>query len=121
MMTRWMLLLCLAACGSSSGTPTTPSTPTTTPTPTESDSVLSADGTRVSTERVYEGDCMPAGSRGGCHTITLRPDGTYRNFLFDAAMSVKMTASDPGMVEELPLSADGSKLGTLSLKTSPAE
>jgi hypothetical protein len=92
---------------------------------TQAPSFLSADGTKVAVERVYEGDCAPAGSRGGCHTITLRPDGTHRNFLFDAAIegtytiangTVKLTGSDPSMTEELPLSADGTMLGTLALK-----
>jgi hypothetical protein len=121
MMYRWMLIVGLAACGSSPG-PTTTSPPPSSQGP----AYLSADGTRVSAERVYEGDCMPAGSRGGCHTITLRPDGTYRNFLFDAAVNgtyvitgniVKMTATEPAMTEELALSADGATLGTLPLKS----
>lgn len=122
-MTRWMLLLFLAACGSKPG----PTTTTATPTPTQGEPipVLSADGTRVRAERVYVGDCAPVGSRGGCHTITLRPDGTYRNFLYDAAIDgtyvisggmVKLTASDPTLTEALPLSADGNELGTMKLQ-----
>ena len=68
---------------------------------------------------------MPAGSRGGCHTITLRPDGSYRNFLFDAAMegtytiagsAVTLVASDPAMTQTLTLSADGTMLDTFALK-----
>jgi hypothetical protein len=122
MMTRWMLLLCLTACGPKPGPTTTTATPIEAGEPTAG--VLSADGTRVRRELVYVGDCAPAGSRGGCHTITLRPDGTYRNFLYDAAIDgtyvisggmVKLTASDPSLVEELPLSADGNELGTMKL------
>lgn len=128
MMTRWMVLVCLAACGGSPG-PTTPTEPAT-PAPTPGADYLSADGSRVSAERVYEGDCMPAGTRGGCHTITLRPDGSYRNFLFDAPVHgtyvivggiVKMTATAPEMTEELALSADGAMLGTLPLKVPATE
>lgn len=68
---------------------------------------------------------MPAGTRGGCHTITFYPDGTYRNFLFDAAVTgtyaiagsaVTLTASDPAMTQTLTLSADGAMLDTLALK-----
>lgn len=128
MMTRWTLLVCLAACGGNPG-PATPTEPAT-PAPTPGAAYLSADGTWVSAERVYEGDCMPAGTRGGCHTITLRPDGTYRNFLFDAAVQgtyvivggvVKMIATEPAMAEDLALAADGSMLGTLPLKAPAAE
>ena len=120
MLARWMLIACLASCGGASKA-TAPSVPAPTPTP----DYLSSDGTRVRAERVYEGDCMPAGTRGGCHTITLRPDGSYRNFLFDAAVEgsyvitgsiVKVTATEPAMTEELELSPDGTKLGSLTLK-----
>ena len=67
---------------------------------------------------------MPAGSRGGCHTVTLRPDGTFTNFLFDAAVqgtytvegsSVTLTGPDPEPVV-MTLSADRTKLDSLSLK-----
>ncbi len=126
MMTRWMLLILLAACGA---TPSPTTTPTPTPTPTQP-GYLSADGTRVNAERVYVGDCAPAGSRGGCHEITLRPDGTYRNFLYDAAITgtytiagttVTLTGDDPAMSEQLTLSPDGEKLGTLTLKRTAPE
>lgn len=122
MTTRWILLLALVACGAPSAPTTTPSTTTSPPSRPD---YLSADGTRFATERVYEGECMPAGTRGGCHTLTLRPDGTARNFLFDAAMdgtysiqgsTVTFVGTDPEMREELPLSADGKTLGSLTLK-----
>ena len=84
--------------------------------------LLAADGTRVAAEVVFQGDCAPAGSRGGCHTITLRPDGSYRNFLYDAAIDgtytitgavVRLTGPDPALIEELTLSADGTHLGEM--------
>jgi hypothetical protein len=84
---------------------------------------VTADG-KVNEERVYEGECAPPGSRGGCHTITLRPDGTYENFLFDAAihgtyeihdLTVTLHATDAG-TEELVFSPDFGKLGDLVLK-----
>ncbi len=124
MMTRLLLTLGLAtACGGISPPPTSP-TPTS-PATSSLASLLTPDGRHFATERIYEGNCAPAGSRGGCHTITLRPDGTYRNFLYDAAIdgsyvisgsTVKLTGSDPSMTEELALAPDGSQLGELPLK-----
>ena len=67
---------------------------------------------------------MPAGSRGGCHTVTLRPDGTYTNFLFDAAMNgtytvegtvVSLAGPDREPIK-MTLSEDGAKLDALPLK-----
>jgi len=104
-------LLVAAGCGSSAP-PTTPPSPPTAVSP------------HVAKERVYEGECMPAGSRGGCHTVTLRPDGTYRNFLFDAAMDgtysiagnvVSLNGPDREPIT-MTLSADGTKLDALTLK-----
>ncbi len=120
MIQRWMRLaiLAVAACGS----PT--SAPPTTPPPPPADVLLGPDGHHVARERVYEGDCMPQGTRGGCHTVTLRPDGSYRNFLFDAAMdgtytidgaTVSLKGPDPEPIT-MTLSADGTKLDTLVLK-----
>ncbi|MBA3820634.1 MAG: hypothetical protein H0X17_17210 [Deltaproteobacteria bacterium] len=127
MITRLLVSLGLAtACGGTSAPPTstTPATPTA-PATSPLSGLLTPDGRHVASERVYEGNCAPAGSRGGCHAITLRPDGTYRNFLYDAAIdgtyvisgtTVKLTGSDPSMTEELALAADGSRLGELPLK-----
>ena len=84
------------ACGS-----TSKSSSSTTPTPA---SDVTADG-RFTKELVYEGECMPAGSRGGCHTVTLRPDGTFTNFLFDAAIQGTYTVE-----------GSGTKLDALTLK-----
>ncbi len=110
------IALFAAACGSS------PKPPTTTP-PAPAGDVIGTDG-HFTQERVYEGDCMPAGSRGGCHTVTLRPDGTFRNFLFDAAIegnysiegsSVALKGPDPDPVV-MTLSEDRTKLDSLTLK-----
>jgi hypothetical protein len=119
MSNRWMLaLLTATACGSSHPMPAPP------PPPPAGDGLLGPDGHHVAKERVYEGDCMPAGTRGGCHTVTLRPDGTYRNFLFDAGMDgtysidnsvVSLKGPDPEPIT-MTLSADGTKLDSLALK-----
>lgn len=112
------IALLVAACGSS------PKPASTNPPAPAADTVLAPDGRHFAKERVYEGDCMPAGGRGGCHTVTLRPDGTFRNFLFDAAMegtysiegsSVALKGADPEPIV-MTLSEDRSKLDSLSLK-----
>lgn len=120
MFKNWMRLavFTVAACGSPK------SAPTTTPPPPTGDGVLGPDGHHVAKERVYEGDCMPAGTRGGCHRVTLLPDGTFINFLFDAAMNgtysidgatVSLQGPDPEPIT-MTLSADGKRLDTLDLK-----
>ncbi len=123
------LSLSLTACVASSGpAPTGTTTPPTTTPPREvppvaTPSFLSADGRTVASERTYKGDCAPAGTRGGCHTITLRPDGTYRNFLYDAAIEGKYEISNstvhlagpaPDSDQHLALAADGSMLGDMA-------
>lgn len=116
--------LSLAACGG--GTTSSPAPDNTTSEPGEPDveSPLTADGRHFAADRVYEGQCAPPGSRGGCHTITLHADGTVDNMLFDAMISgtyeitdhtLVITTSDGG-VEELELSDDYAKLGDLDLK-----
>jgi len=115
-----MLITWLAACSAAPAATTTPA-----PAPPPAGDVLGPDGTHVAHERVYQGECSPPGSRGGCHTVTLRPDGTYRNFLFDAAIdgtyriegrTVTLQGPDPGATEQLTLSADGTMLGGLTLQ-----
>lgn len=32
----------------------------------------------------FRGECAPAGSRGGCYSLTLKADGTFREVLLDA-------------------------------------
>ncbi len=119
----WLLVwLAVIACGPKSSSSTTAAGPTPAP-------MLGPSGIHFATERVYMGDCAPAGSRGGCHSITFRPQGTYCNMLYDAAidgtykvagqaggMAVIMTASDPDMTQELALTEGGTKLGALVLK-----
>ncbi len=96
------------------------------PPPSQPTGELTLDGKHFATERVYQGECMPAGSRGGCHTLTLRPDGTFRNFLYDAAIlgtyeiqgtEVALRGGDASMpIERLTLSADRTRLGDLQLE-----
>ena len=111
------MFVLLAACGSSPPKAAPP------PPPPAGDGLLGPDGHHVANERVYEGDCMPAGTRGGCHTVTLRPDGTYRNFLFDAGMDgtysidgAVVSLKGPDQPITMRLSADGTKLDSLALK-----
>ena len=119
----------LGACSASSHhgpasgpTPPTPVDPA--GSPVASGAMLGADGQHFAVERVYEGDCSPAGSRGGCHTMTLRPDGTYTNFLYDAGITGTYTVTGANVVfqatgagtETKVLSPDGTKLDTLALK-----
>jgi hypothetical protein len=121
------LLVGLAACGGKSHPPSTSNesgagaddTDTTPPAP----SVV--EGGHFAAERVYEGQCAPAGSRGGCHTITFRPDGTFDNLLFDAVISGTYTIEDHIVVltdggggsNQMTLSDDYGKLDDLDLKS----
>ena len=96
--------------GSGSATPPAPVTPG-----------LTADGKHLATEREFVGPCAPAGSRGGCHSFTLSPDGSYRNMLYDAAITgtyeikdgaVHLSAATPEAPtpDPLTLSADLTRL-----------
>lgn len=115
----------VAACGGgSSSSPTTDNTTTTDPEP-QTDSPLTEDGLHFAADRVYEGQCAPPGSRGGCHTITLHADGTVDNFLFDAMVTgtyeiqdhtLKITTADGTGFEDMELSEDYAMLGDLALK-----
>jgi len=119
------LSLSLAACGGgSSSSPSTDNTTTEDPEP-EVASVLTEDGLHFAEDRVYEGQCAPPGSRGGCHTITLHADGTVDNMLFDAMITgtyeiqdhtLKITTTDGSGFEDMELSEDYSKLGELDLQ-----
>lgn len=91
--------------------------------------MLTSDGRWFAAERTYQGECAPAGSRGGCYSITLRPDGSYRHMLLDAPMSgtyvisgnqVTFTPSGPGEAEPMTLSADRSMLGTYVYQAPPS-
>jgi hypothetical protein len=120
--TRLALVL-LVACGGA--TPAPQPQPDPQPQPQPADPVLSDDGHHVRVDRVYEGQCMPAGTRGGCHTITLKADGTYENFLFDAMIRgtyeiqdhvVTLSGQGTDTPEQLTLSDDFGMLGDLPYK-----
>ncbi len=81
---------------------------------------LTADGKHFALARKYQGECMPAQSRGGCYWISLEPDGTFRNMLLDAAITgtyeikgdqVLLTPSGDAPPSAMTLSADKLKLG----------
>lgn len=83
------------------------------------DALLAADGKHFAVSRTYQGECMPAGSRGGCYSVTLDPDGSFRNWLLDAAIIgtyeiegdlVKLTPTGDAPPSTMTLSADRTKL-----------
>jgi hypothetical protein len=125
-MTRYLLVAALIACVPKSTTPSNTTVEPPAPPPVsapEAGSIVGPDGKHVAAERVYEGKCAPPGSRGGCITITLRPDGTYRNFLYDAAIEGTYSISDhtltlegPAASEHMTFSPDYEKLDELALK-----
>jgi len=89
MRSRAILLACVLGCSgpATSTTTSAPTTPTTPATPTPAnDGTFTADGKHFAAERIYEGNCAPAGSRGGCYRLTLRPDGTMEYFMLDAGV-----------------------------------
>ncbi len=109
-----VLVVLLAACGSKAATPSNTAVD---PPAQTAPSPLGMDGKHVAAERVYEGRCAPPGSRGGCFSITLRPDGTYKNFLYDAAIEGTYSISDhtltlegPSASEHMTFSPDYEKL-----------
>ena len=111
-------LLLAGACHGSS-TVTTPTTGNQPPVTQSGDPLLAADGKHFAADRTYKGECMPAGSRGGCYSITLDPDGHYRNWLLDAAISgtyeiagaeVRFTPEGDAPPSTMTLSADRTTL-----------
>jgi hypothetical protein len=89
-----LIALCgLAACSSSSATgstATSPSTPPDSAPPTAAGApALSADGKRFAAETHYQGECTPAGGRGGCYALTFHPDGRAEHLLLDATENGK--------------------------------
>jgi hypothetical protein len=81
----------LAACSSSSTTPATPpgstgEEPHAPPTAAGAPA-LSADGKHFAADTKYQGECAPAGSRGGCYALTFHPDGRAEHLLLDATES----------------------------------
>ena len=116
-------------CSAPATSTTTSTTPPPTAEPTQgppaNDGTFTADGKAFASERVYEGNCAPAGSRGGCYRLTLRPDGTMEYFMLDAGIggtyviegdAVTITPRD-GQGQKLALSADRTMVGELKLKT----
>ncbi|MCE9572257.1 MAG: hypothetical protein K8W52_03805 [Deltaproteobacteria bacterium] len=100
------------ACGS-------PKAPPVAAQPPAADPLVTADG-HFAASRTYQGECMPAGSRGGCYSITLEPDGSYRHVLLDAPVTgtyaitgddVHLTPSGDLPPATMTLSADRSHLG----------
>lgn len=88
--------------------------------PASTDPLLTADGRRFAAERTYQGECAPPGSRGGCYSITLDPDGRFRHMLLDAAMTgsyeivgdeVRLTHDGEAPPTTWILSADRTRLG----------
>jgi hypothetical protein len=129
MTSRVILLVAVLGCGgpntsTKTSEPMVP-TPTEPASPTQNDGTFTADGRHFAAERVYEGNCAPAGSRGGCYRLTLRPDGSMEYFMLDAAVTgtyeiagdtLTFTPTD-GQAQQLAISADRTMVGELKLKT----
>lgn len=93
------------------------------------DPLLTADGHHFAQTRFYKGECMPAGTRGGCYSVTLNPDGTYSHMLLDAAVTgtysidgdqVALTPNGGAEPSTMTLSADRLKLGDFVYEVAPA-
>ena len=117
-------LIAAAGCPASSGKPVVQQPPT------GGDPLLTADGKHFAASRTYQGECMPAGSRGGCYSITLEPDGTYRHVLLDAAVTgkyaiavdeVSLTPDGDMPPQTMTLSADRSRLGDFAYQPPSAD
>lgn len=126
---RWLLaLVTVAACERTAPPPATPKNdapPAPAPATATIRSLLGPDGTHFAAERVYEGQCAPPGSRGGCVSFTFKPDGTYRSVQYDMVMdgtyevagtTVTLHYEVPGEGDEMTLSPDGRMLGELPLE-----
>lgn len=133
-MKRWLVVLMLGtACGAGAPPPQSPvSAP---PAGPEAESPEpqgqgpgqepGVEGAHVTAEVVYKRDCAPPGSRGGCHTITLHPDGRYTEWLYDAVTGgtytidgdqVALSGATPELDRVLTLSADRTQLGEFQLE-----
>ena len=87
--------------------------------PPAPDPMLTADGQHFAVSRTYQGECAPAGSRGGCYSVSLEPDGSYRHMLLDAPISgtyaiagdkVNFTPAGAAPPSTMTLSADRTRL-----------
>ena len=78
----------LAACSNSATTsPATPPGAAEEPhgaPPSAGAPALSADGKHFAADARFQGECTPAGGRGGCYVLTFHPDGRAEHLLLDA-------------------------------------
>ena len=109
----------VAACPARSAAPAPGPVVEPSPVQSDPDPLITADG-HFAAARTYQGECMPAGSRGGCYSITLEPDGQFRHMLLDAAVTgtyvikgdnVDLTPSGSTPPSTMVLSADRATLG----------
>lgn len=87
--------------------------------PPAPDPMLTTDGQHFAASRTYQGECAPAGSRGGCYSVSLEPDGSYRHMLLDAPITgtyviagdkVNFTPASAAPPSSMTLSADRTHL-----------
>lgn len=91
------------------GCPARAVTPPPTPVTPAGDPMLTADGQHFATTRLYQGECV--GGRGGCYSVTLEPDGSFRNMLLDAAiLGTYVIAGD-----QVQLTPNGAPPSTMTL------
>lgn len=85
--------------------------------PPTTDPMMAADGKHFAMTRLYKGQCV--GGRGGCYSVTLEPDGSFRNMLLDAAITgsyviagdeVQLTPNGGALPSTMTLSADRTRL-----------
>lgn len=86
-LTSTLLALALSSIAFLTACPARTTDPKTPPTDPAGDPLLTPDGRHFASSRTYQGECMPAQSRGGCYSFTFAPDGTYRQMLLDAAVT----------------------------------
>lgn len=96
-----------------------PATPPPGDRPATPDPMLTTDGQHFAASRTYQGECAPAGSRGGCYSVSLEPDGSYRHMLLDAPITgtyviagdkVNFTPAGAAPPSTMTLSADRTRL-----------
>ena len=119
-----LLIGCAPAAPAASGSPPPPEPVAVPAAPPAPPAAPATQARHFETERVYEGNCAPAGTRGGCYRLTLRPDGTMAYLMLDAAVkgtyvidgdTITITMA-PGETQQFALSADRTMAGELKLK-----